>query len=193
MRSLGDNAISNPDALTGDFHSLWVAELKTDFTAADAPVVGAEFVCSSISSVFGAANHAAVTATLPTNPHVRHFDGLHRGYALCTVTPDQWRTDFRAVTRMADPVLTVPAADLAGIRPGLLWPYCRPARVAQAALISLRSLRARMRTAPPGTPPQHLFRGQDFQDISHRQLPRRSTGPRPCGQAQRRLRAGWPA
>ena len=29
------------------------------------------------------------------------------------VTPDQWRTDFRAVTRVADPIFTVRCADLA--------------------------------------------------------------------------------
>ncbi|MGE0337677.1 MAG: alkaline phosphatase, partial [Gammaproteobacteria bacterium] len=112
-RFLHDARIRNPVVLTGDIHSSWAAELKTDFADSQAPVVGAEFVCSSISSVFGDGNHGLVQATLPSNPHIRHFDGLHRGYALCTVTPDQWRTDFRAVTRVADPVFTVPSADLA--------------------------------------------------------------------------------
>ena len=77
------------------------------------PIVGAEFVCSGITSVFGDGNVPLVSATLPSNPHIRHFDGLHRGYAICTVTPDQWRTDFRAVTRVADLIFTVPSADLA--------------------------------------------------------------------------------
>lgn len=113
MRFLHDRSIRNPVVLTGDIHSSWAAELKRDFTDSQSPVVGAEFVCTSISSTFGDANDAAVRLTLAANSHIKFFDGLHRGYALCTVTPDAWRTDFRAVERAADAVLTVPSAALA--------------------------------------------------------------------------------
>ncbi len=113
MQFLHDAQIPNTVVLSGDIHSSWAANLKRDFSDAQSPIVGAEFVCSGISSSFGDNNAAAVNFTLPSNPHIRHFDGLHRGYAICTVTPDQWRTDFRAVTRVADPVFTVPSAELA--------------------------------------------------------------------------------
>jgi alkaline phosphatase D len=114
MRFLGTNEIQNAIVLTGDIHSSWAADLKMDFTDGGSPIVGAEFVCSSITSTFGDGNVPLVRFTLPSNPHIKFFDGLHRGYALCTVTPDQWRTDFRAVTRPAVPssVFTVPSADL---------------------------------------------------------------------------------
>lgn len=112
LRFLADARIANPVVLTGDIHSSWAADVTAGFDRPDAPVVAAEFVCSSISSVFGDANDGLVRATLPSNPHIRHFDGLHRGYALCSVTPGAWRTDFRAVQRVADPVLTVPSPDL---------------------------------------------------------------------------------
>ena len=113
MQFLHDARIANPVVRTGDIHSSWAANLKTDFTDTQSPIVGAEFVCSGITSVFGDGNVPLVNATLPSNPHIRHFDGLHRGYAICIVTPDQWRTNFRAVTRVADPIFTVRCADLA--------------------------------------------------------------------------------
>ena len=112
MTFLSDNQIANPVVLTGDIHSSWAADLKSDFTDPGSPIVGAEFVCSGITSVFGDAYVPPVLETLPANPHIRFFDGLHRGYALCTVTPDSWRTDYRAVTRVPSPFFTVPSADI---------------------------------------------------------------------------------
>lgn len=112
LKFMADARISNPVVLTGDIHSSWAADLKGGFADPASELVGAEFVCSSIASVFGDSNHGLVQATLPSNPHIRHFDGLHRGYVLCTVTPGAWRSDFRAVQRVADPVLTVPSPDL---------------------------------------------------------------------------------
>lgn len=112
MKYLADYRVPNAVVLTGDIHSSWAADLKTDFANPTSPIVGSEFVCSSITSTFGDDNHRLVGFTLPSNPHIKHFDGLHRGYALCTVTPDRWRTDFRAVTRSANALFTVPSADL---------------------------------------------------------------------------------
>ena len=114
MAFLGNSQIQNAVVLTGDIHSSWAADLKMDFTSANSPIVGTEFVCSSITSTFGDANHGLVRFTLPSNPHIKFFDGLHRGYVLCTVTADEWRSDFRAVTRPAvpNPIFTVPSADM---------------------------------------------------------------------------------
>jgi alkaline phosphatase D len=112
MRFLAQESIQNTVVLTGDIHSSWAANLKADFTDARSPIVGAEFVCTSVTSVFGDGNHPLVLATLPSNPHIRFFDGLHRGYALCSATPGNWITTYRAVQRASDPVFTVPSADL---------------------------------------------------------------------------------
>ncbi|MEQ8662777.1 MAG: alkaline phosphatase D family protein, partial [Gammaproteobacteria bacterium] len=112
MQFLAQYAVPNPVVLTGDIHSSWAADLKADFSDAASPIVGSEFVCTSVTSVFGDANDPLVKASLPANPHIRHFDGLHRGYALCTVTPARWQTEFRAVNRVADPLFTVPASDI---------------------------------------------------------------------------------
>ena len=89
---------SNNVVLTGDIHSSWAAELKASFDEPESPIVGTEIVCAGISSTFGGdSNDALVRQTLPDNPHIRYFNGLKRGYALCTVTNSQWRTDFRLV------------------------------------------------------------------------------------------------
>jgi len=113
MRFLRDERIANPVVLTGDIHSFWASNLKADFEDAGSEIVGAEFVCSGITSSFGDDNDPLVRATLGANPHIEFFDGLHRGYALCEVNPSHWVTTFRAVNRVADPVFTVPSADIA--------------------------------------------------------------------------------
>jgi alkaline phosphatase D len=93
---------SNPVVLTGDIHSNWVADLKGDFEKQDSPVVGTEFVGTSITSGGdGADTQAATARRLAENPHIKFFNG-QRGYVRCVVTPDRWQTEYRvldAVTR----------------------------------------------------------------------------------------------
>lgn len=102
---------ANPIVLSGDIHSAWAANLQRDFSDSASPIVGAEFVCTSITSEFGDSNVPLVNATLPGNPHIKFFDGLYRGYTLCDVTPDQWITQFRGVDRtlptLSNPGMTV--------------------------------------------------------------------------------------
>ncbi len=88
---------SNPIVLTGDIHSSWVHDLKTDFADPASRTVGTEFVGTSISSDFPARFIPPVTAALPDNPHTKFFDGALRGYVRCDVTPEQWTSMFRVV------------------------------------------------------------------------------------------------
>lgn len=37
------------------------------------------------------------------NPHIFFFEGRHRGYTLCEVTPERWRAGFRIVDTLTDP------------------------------------------------------------------------------------------
>lgn len=83
--------------LSGDIHSSWVHDLKTDFADPSSATVGTEFVGTSISSDFPAQFIAPVTAALPDNPHTRFFDGALRGYVRCDLTPAQWTSDYRVV------------------------------------------------------------------------------------------------
>jgi alkaline phosphatase D len=89
--------------LSGDIHSNWVADLKRDFDRPGGPVLGSEFVTTSISSEGdGSDTKPEMDAILARNPHVRFFNG-QRGYLSCTVTPERWRADFRVVAKISTP------------------------------------------------------------------------------------------
>jgi len=98
---------SNPIAITGDIHSSWVHDLKTDFSNPDSRTVGTEFVGTSISSEFPARFIAPVTAALASNPHTKFFNGEFRGYVRCHLTRDRWQSDFRAVSTILDQNATI--------------------------------------------------------------------------------------
>ena len=100
LTQLRDRRVSNPVVIGGDIHSFWVTDLKVDFTES-APVVATEFVGTSISSP--GIPYERVRRLLPDNPHVRLFDSRPRGYVRCTVTPDRWLTELRALENPADP------------------------------------------------------------------------------------------
>ena len=51
MSFLAEARPSNPVVITGDIHSNWAADLKPDFDDPSSPVVGTEFVGTSITSV----------------------------------------------------------------------------------------------------------------------------------------------
>jgi alkaline phosphatase D len=93
---------SNPVVLTGDWHSAWVNDLRADFSRPDTDVLATEFVGTSISSSCGWA--AAVKAARPNNPHVKYLNPDQRGYTRCTLTPHEWRSDYRVVASAADTV-----------------------------------------------------------------------------------------
>lgn len=96
-------AVANPIVLTGDIHSSWVADLKRNFSDPNSSVVATEFVGTSISSDFPVQFIPQVEATLPSNLHIRYFDGLHRGYLVCEVTPQRWTTHYRGVESILVP------------------------------------------------------------------------------------------
>jgi len=100
LQTLADAGTSNPVVITGDIHSHWAAELKPDFDDPASPVVGTEFVGSSISSGGdGEDSNDYGTALLANNPHVKFFNA-QRGYVANTVTPAQWRADFKVLPRV---------------------------------------------------------------------------------------------
>jgi len=110
---LVDQQIANPIVLSGDIHSAWASDLRQDFLRPESPVVGSEFVCTSISSDFPAPFVPLIENNLgPTspNPHILFFEGRHRGYTLIEVTPSLWRADFRIVDDLLDPESPVTVA-----------------------------------------------------------------------------------
>jgi alkaline phosphatase D len=125
LGAVAERAANRTVVLTGDIHSNWVNELHAGFDRPDRPVVAAEFVTTSISSGGdGQEQFEGVAAALPDNPHIR-WQNSQRGYLRCSVTQEEWRSDYRIVpfvTRPGAPVHTASSWTVErgkpGIRPG---------------------------------------------------------------------------
>jgi alkaline phosphatase D len=98
---------SNPVVITGDIHSSWVHDLKTDFNNPNSPTVATEFVATAISSEFPQRFIPIAKAALRDNPHTQFFDGEFRGYMRCHLTKDTWQNDFRVVSTIREQNATV--------------------------------------------------------------------------------------
>ena len=114
---------SNPVVLTGDVHQNYAIDVKANFDDPRSATVATELVGTSISSN-GDANHnpAGDARQLAENPHIR-FTNRDRGYVRNEVTPDAWRTDFRAVeyvSRPGAPARTVASFVIEDGRPGVV-------------------------------------------------------------------------
>ncbi|WP_190816050.1 alkaline phosphatase D family protein [Saccharopolyspora pogona] len=110
---------SNPVVLSGDWHTHWVNDLRTDFTDPASETIATEFVGTSISS--GAGWDADVRQGLAANPHVKFYNGSYRGYVLCDVTAQRWRSDLRIVLNARDaasPAYTIAAFEVRDGIPG---------------------------------------------------------------------------
>ncbi|HEX5742155.1 MAG TPA: alkaline phosphatase D family protein [Pilimelia sp.] len=139
VRGWAAAGVRNPVVLTGDVHAHWVADVRADAADPDAPVVGTELVCSSVSS--GGDGHdldPAAHPFMPHNPHLRFYN-YQRGYLLATLTPASLTADFQVVPWVRTP--GAPAYSRARFvvrdrRPGARAAYVRP-----------------LDPAPPPTPP----------------------------------------
>lgn len=106
---LKNNNVSNLVVLTGDSHKNWVNNLKEDFNRPDSPVLGTEFMGTSISSGGdGEAINAFGEKMLHENSHIKYFNA-QRGYVRCSLTPETFKADYRTipyVTKKSAPVKT---------------------------------------------------------------------------------------
>ncbi|HYW30362.1 MAG TPA: alkaline phosphatase D family protein [Gemmatimonas sp.] len=111
LQAIGSRAPNRTVVLTGDIHSNWVNELRTDFARPNSPAVAAEFVATSISS--GGDGSATLPenarTSLSANPHIR-WHNRQRGYLTCTIDEQQWTTDYRVVPFVSKPDAPVETA-----------------------------------------------------------------------------------
>jgi len=99
--------VNKPVVLSGDWHCAKASTIHRDPMDAQSPQVGWEFASTSIASHCPWAER--VHTAQPYNPYVSYTSGNKRGYLRCTVTMDDWRTDYRVVEdpyRPDSPVLT---------------------------------------------------------------------------------------
>lgn len=121
LRTLQDRNVGNAVVIGGDIHSFWASDLRVN--GPGSPLVATEFTGTSISS--RGVPYDTFKAVLPDNPHVRYFESRSRGYVLCDVTKNVWKTQFRGVddVRVADsPARTLASfaveSGVAGVQPG---------------------------------------------------------------------------
>jgi len=92
-----DRGVRNLVVITGDRHQNYALDLKRDYDDARSPVVGTEFVGTSITSGGdGGDRTPEIENLLAANPHF-HFANAQRGYVRVTLDHQQWQSDFRVV------------------------------------------------------------------------------------------------
>ena len=91
----------NPIVLTGDAHRNRVSNVPLDDRTLEGEPVAVELPGTSISSEGNEAGNTRYCDDAK-NPHVV-FQNSNRGYVRCTVTPDAWTSEFRAVSTVTSP------------------------------------------------------------------------------------------
>jgi alkaline phosphatase D len=101
LRSVVESRATNPIVIGGDIHTFVVADLRTDFNDAKAPVVATEFVGGSITSQGPSLKQ--IETWRSENPHFLFGNGIRRGYTTIELTPKRCVARMRAVGDIADP------------------------------------------------------------------------------------------
>lgn len=107
MASAADARGFSPVVITGDVHVNQVWDLRADWDdTSDAAIVGSEFIGTSIATngdeaLGGGGEFTTLCGGWNGNPHNHLYDN-HRGYVLCEMTADQWRTDYRVMPTIRD-------------------------------------------------------------------------------------------
>jgi alkaline phosphatase D len=100
---VAERGVQNLVVLSGDAHCSVAADLRLDREDSRSPKVGAEFVGTSVSSGGdGAPTDTRGNEFLGSNDDM-HFYSAQRGYVDCTVTTNEWRSDFRAMPFVSSP------------------------------------------------------------------------------------------
>jgi alkaline phosphatase D len=100
LDGLRERRLGGVIVLGGDVHSNYVADLKSDFDAADAPVLATEFCGTSISSR-STVEQERIDAVRERNPHVKYARSDERGYVRFTLDAKRLHAQLRVV---ADPL-----------------------------------------------------------------------------------------
>ena len=103
-KAIADHAANRTVVMTGDIHSNWVNDLRARNDRLDAPVVGVEFVGTSITSGGDGADAGAVWTdkVRAENPFCK-WHNARRGYVMLTIGQDQVRADYRTVPFVSKP------------------------------------------------------------------------------------------
>ena len=122
LGAVAQHNVRNVVTLTGDVHANYAAELKANFDDLTSATIGSEFVTTSITSGGNGADMPAnAPVVLAENPHIK-FVNTQRGYIVCDVTKNSWRTDYRVVpfvTTQGAPISTRASFEVKDSQPGI--------------------------------------------------------------------------
>lgn len=97
------NEIKNFVVLTGDSHKNWLNDLIEDFENPKSAILGTEIMGTSISSRGDGSDLPEIGKTiLAENSHIKFYND-QRGYVKCSVTPYEYRTEYRVVPYVSQP------------------------------------------------------------------------------------------
>jgi alkaline phosphatase D len=95
LNSVSNRQVSNPVFLAGDIHSFWAIGIPSDRTDYNSEPMATEFVSGAITS--DGLPYDYFMSLMPENPHIKFFESRVQGYTVCTVSHENWRTDFYQV------------------------------------------------------------------------------------------------
>ncbi|MEO8335020.1 MAG: alkaline phosphatase D family protein [bacterium] len=104
LDAIATRAPNRTVVVTGDIHSSWVNELRTDFRRPERPPIAAEFVGTSISSGGDGSETTAMATDVrrAENPHIR-WQQNRRGYMTCTVDENSFTATYRTLQFVSKP------------------------------------------------------------------------------------------
>ena len=103
MKFLRERKPNNPIVVTGDIHSNWVSDLKVDWKDEKAPVVGTEFIGTSITTGGDGSDDARQSADwYRENPHLKMFNA-RRGYVKVSLSQELCQADYRVLPYVSKP------------------------------------------------------------------------------------------
>ncbi|HEV2082411.1 MAG TPA: alkaline phosphatase D family protein [Brevundimonas sp.] len=102
LKRIQDRRMKNVVVLTGDEHQNYAGELFLNGAEPTGAPIASEFVTTSISSSGdGQDQRADGRRYLADNPFLK-FNNAQRGYVVCDVTPDAWKTEFKVLDKVSE-------------------------------------------------------------------------------------------
>ncbi|MDQ2989145.1 MAG: alkaline phosphatase D family protein [Pseudomonadota bacterium] len=121
--TLAKSRAANPLVLSGDVHTFYAAELRSDFyrpVSAANPILATEFCGTSVTS--SSRPQARTLEYIDMNPHIKYGRSDKRGFMLMEVTPAKTTANFVALDDVRDAgsgIATVASFVVNAGRPGL--------------------------------------------------------------------------
>ncbi|WP_298123444.1 alkaline phosphatase D family protein [Brevundimonas sp.] len=102
VRRIKDRRIQNVVVLTGDEHQNYAGEIHLDGRDPSGAPIASEFVTTSISSSGDGVDQRPDGRRIQADNSFLKFNNAQRGYVVCDVTPEAWRTEFKVLDKVSD-------------------------------------------------------------------------------------------